>query len=207
MILIIDYGMGNLASVFNAFKYVGCGDVLISSKPEDLSKADKLVLPGVGAFEDAMKNLKASGMDSAIVDCVRKGKPFLGICLGFHLMFEKGFEGGEFEGLGLLKGDVRRFDVKLPVPHMGWNQAKLDLRSDSQMKGNIFEGMEKGTYFYFDHAYYPLVREEGVAKAITEYETEFVSAIWKDNVYGAQFHPEKSHRNGLRIVERFSALN
>ena len=196
MIAIIDYGMGNLASVYNAFVKTGCPDIEITSDPARVMAADKLVLPGVGAFEDAMKNLRRDGLIEPILENVARGKPFLGICLGYQLMFEKSYEGGEFPGLGLLKGSVVRFEVTLPVPHMGWNETVF--RDGS---GPLFDEFSGGVYFYFDHAYIPLPEDESVIAGTTEYQTEFVSAVRKGNIFGAQFHPEKSHENGLKIIQ------
>ncbi|NPV01637.1 MAG: imidazole glycerol phosphate synthase subunit HisH [Brevinematales bacterium] len=200
MIAIIDYGMGNLASVYNAFVKTGFGDIKITSDPADLRRADKLVLPGVGAFEDAMKNLRRDKLVDPILESVAAGKPFLGICLGYQLMFERSCEGGNFEGLGIMKGDVVRFDISLPVPHMGWNETLI------KDGAGVFDGLAGNVYFYFDHAYYPLPSDESVIAGTTEYETVFVSAVRKGNVYGAQFHPEKSHNNGLKIISNFGKL-
>jgi glutamine amidotransferase len=144
-IAIIDYGMGNLASVYNAFVKTGFSNAKIVSSPDDVRKAGKVILPGVGAFEDAMKNLRASGMDTAIKDSVGEGKPFLGICLGFQLIFERSYENGVFEGLGILEGDVVRFDVSLPVPHMGWNEANF-----VRPEGIFKQFADRSVYFYFD---------------------------------------------------------
>lgn len=200
MIAIIDYGMGNLASVFNAFKKVGCNDVVITDDVEKVKQADKIVLPGVGAFEDAMKNLCQSGLDAAIRSDVSDGKPFLGICLGFQLIFERSYENGDFEGLGLLKGNVVQFDIDLPVPHIGWNQAEFICEN------SLFDGLDKNVYFYFDHSYYPVVENNDVIIAHTNYGVEFTSIVAKDNIYATQFHPEKSHNSGLKIIENFSNI-
>lgn len=200
MIGIIDYGMGNLASVFNAFKKIGCDEVKIVENGDELRKADKMILPGVGAFEDAMKNLRRDGFVDAIHDGVKAGKPLLGICLGFQLIFEKSYENGEFEGLGLFEGSVVRFETDLPVPHMGWNTAVFR-KSDG-----IFSGMSGNHYFYFDHAYYPVPARKEVIVSTTEYGVEFASAVMRDNVCATQYHPEKSHKNGLKIVKAFSKL-
>lgn len=199
-IAIIDYGMGNLASVYNAFVKTGHQNAEITSSPDDVRKAGKVLLPGVGAFEDAMKNLRASGMDKAIMDSVGEGKPFLGICLGFQLIFERSYENGVFEGLGILEGDVVRFDVSLPVPHMGWNEAVF-----AKPEGIFRQFADKSVYFYFDHGYYPKAPAD-IVTATTEYETVFPSVVSRGNVFATQFHPEKSHRNGLAIIEAFASL-
>lgn len=200
MIVIIDYGMGNLASVYNAFRKVGKDRVEVTNLPEKIEQADKLVLPGVGAFEEAMKNLQRFGLIEPIKNTVKKGNYLLGICLGFQLLFERSYEGGCFEGLGLLEGDVVRFNVELPVPHMGWNEAEFTGTC------KIFDGLGKKVYFYFDHAYYPQPKDDSIVVAWTEYGLRFPSAVYKDSIYGVQFHPEKSHKNGLKIIQNFSAL-
>lgn len=198
MIAIIDYGMGNLASVYNAFRKVGENNVMVSSDPAVIRKADKLLLPGVGAFEDAMKNLRANRLVDPILESVDQGKPFLGICLGFQLIFEKSYENGEWQGLGIMKGEVVPFEIDLPVPQIGWNQASF-LRNDG-----VFSSFEGDVYFYFDHGYYPRPADPDIIVAITEYAVEFPSVVMKDNVFATQFHPEKSHRNGLKIIENFA---
>jgi glutamine amidotransferase len=201
MIGIIDYGMGNLASVKNAFESRSIDGVEIVSDAAGIEQSKKLVLPGVGAFEDAMKNLRAAGLVKPIMESIRAGKPFLGICLGYQLLFERSFENGKFEGLGVFAGDVVRFDVKLPVPHMGWNTA------DFLKPEGVFDGYGRNVYFYFDHAYYPVVKDPSIIAAKTSYGVEFVSAVVCGNVSGAQFHPEKSHNNGLTLIDRFGRLS
>ncbi len=199
-VAIIDYGMGNLASVYNAFVKTGYTNVVVTSSPEKVRRASKMVLPGVGAFEDAMKNLRASGLDTAIKDSVGEGRPLLGICLGFQLVFERSYENGVFEGLGILEGDVVRFDVSLPVPHMGWNEATF-ARPDGIFRQ--FEG--RSVYFYFDHGYYPKAAPE-IVVATTEYEIVFPSVVSRGSVYATQFHPEKSHKNGLSIIKAYAEI-
>ncbi|MGC8765392.1 MAG: imidazole glycerol phosphate synthase subunit HisH [Brevinematia bacterium] len=196
MLVIIDYGMGNLASVGNAFSTLGI-EVKISSSKDDVKNARWLVLPGVGAFEDAMKNLKRLGLDNVIHDYVSSGKPFLGICLGMQLLFDRSYENGEFEGLGILKGRVVRFEVKLPVPHMGWNSVKV------LKKGWPFENIEEDSFFYFDHSYYVIPEEDNILGLSCNYGVDFPAAIWKDNIIGFQFHPEKSYKKGLRLLKNF----
>jgi len=196
MLVIIDYGMGNLASVFNAFKKIGVLPV-VSSDVSVVKKAEYLVLPGVGAFEDAIKNLRELGLDKCILEHIESGKPFLGICLGLHLLFEKSYENGQFRGLGVLKGEVVRFNVNLPVPHMGWNSVKI-VKHDE-----MINGIKDGSYFYFDHSYYVRPSDDEVVILQSEYGVDFVVAIKKENVMGFQFHPEKSHNNGLKLLENF----
>lgn len=198
MIAIVDYGMGNLASVRNAFLKVGETDIQVTGDPALVKKADGILLPGVGAFGDAMRQLEETGLADVLRDRAFAGVPFLGICLGFHLIFEKGYEGGVFDGLGLVKGSVVRFDISEPVPHMGWNTAHF------KRKEGIFDSFQKDVYFYFDHAYFPEPSDAHVVAAVTKYEVEFPSAILKGNIMGTQFHPEKSHQNGLRIIRRFA---
>ena len=200
MVTIIDYGMGNLASVYNAFRKIGREDARISSEPGDVRSADRLVLPGVGAFGDAMANLNRSGLAGPIKDFIASGKPFLGICLGMHLLFEKGHENGMHEGLGILKGEVVRFNIGLPVPHMGWNQ----VRAVKKGAGNgIFDVLPENAYFYFDHSYYTVPSDKSVVLTTTEYEIEYASSVAWKNIMAVQYHPEKSHQNGLRVLEGF----
>ncbi len=203
MIGIVDYNMGNLASVINAFKKVGA-DTRLESNPEKLANYDKLILPGVGAFGDAMEHLKSNGMDSAIKEYAKSGKPLLGICLGMQLLFESSQEFGATEGLGLIEGkvvafDKSKFDHKLKVPHMGWNE----LFKQKDVK--LFEGLEEEFYLYFVHSFHA-VCDDKYAIGKTYYGYEFVSAVNKDNIYGIQPHPEKSHKNGLKIIENFVNL-
>jgi len=199
MIIIIDYGMGNLASVYNAFIKVNDKneDIKISSDEKLIRDADKLILPGVGAFGDAMKNLEKFKLVYPILDHINKNKFFLGICLGFQLLFKKSYENGVFDGLGIIKGEVVRFKTELPIPHMGWNTVKVIKR-----KG-IFENINDNSFFYFDHSYYPILEDNETVATLTNYNNEFVSGICYNNIYGVQFHPEKSHFNGLKIVKSF----
>ncbi len=200
MIAIIDYGMGNLASVYNAFKKVGIEDVAVTCRPEDIINADKIVLPGVGAFEDAIKNLESCRLVYPIIDFIRSNRPFLGICLGMHLLFERSYENGVFEGLGVLKGEIVKFNVSLPVPHIGWNQVSL------LKKEGIFDNLANNAYFYFDHSYYPVPANTDMIAATTNYEIDYASSVVKGNIFAVQYHPEKSHKNGLKLIERFGKL-
>ena len=203
MIGIVDYNMGNLASVINAFKKVGA-DARLESDPSKLSQYDKLVLPGVGAFADAMEHLKSNGMDKAVIAYAKSGKPLLGICLGMQLLFESSQEFGSTQGLALIPGkvvafDENKFDHPLKVPHMGWNE--LFVQDDTA----LFDGLKKDFYLYFVHSYHA-VCEDKYAIGKTHYGYEFVSAVQNDNIYGIQPHPEKSHENGLKIIENFAKL-
>jgi imidazole glycerol-phosphate synthase subunit HisH len=200
-IIIVDYGMGNLRSVQKALEKVGHAAV-VSSDPTRIAEADKIIVPGVGAFCDAMARLRETGMAVALVEHIRAGKPFLGICLGLQLLFSKSFEDGEISGLDLFKGEVVRFPDRpgLKVPHMGWNHAHIRRRP------SIFEGIADDTAFYFVHSYYVAPADPGVIATETDYPTPFTSMIWQDNVFATQFHPEKSQRAGLQILHNFAAL-
>jgi glutamine amidotransferase len=201
MICIIDYGMGNLRSVQKGFEKVG-HPATISDDPATVASAEKVVLPGVGGFEDAMAELKARLLLSPVLEAIDSGKPFLGICLGLQLLFERSYEHGRHEGLGVLRGEVVRF--KLPpeysVPHMGWNQITIPRRAP------ILEGINDGTFFYFVHSYCVVPQDREVIAAETDYGGPFCSMIWRENLYATQFHPEKSQADGLRILKNFAEL-
>jgi glutamine amidotransferase len=199
--------MGNLASVINAFAKVGA-DATLESDPAKLSQYDKLILPGVGAYGDAMEHLKGNGMDEAVIDFAASGKPLLGICLGMQLLFESSEEFAKDEngtqGLGLIPGkvvafDEKKFDHPLKVPHMGWNELF------QQKETAIFAGLNKDFYLYFVHSFHAVCDDE-YAIGKTHYGYEFVSAVQNKNIYGIQPHPEKSHENGLKIIENFAKL-
>ena len=203
MIGIVDYNMGNLASVINAFESIGA-DIAVESDPEKLQNYDKLILPGVGAFGDAMEHLKSNGMNEAVKAYAKNGKPLLGICLGMQLLFDSSEEFGSTNGLGLIEGrvvafDENRFDHKLKVPHMGWNELFV------QTNTKLFNGLEREFYLYFVHSFHA-VCDDKYSIGKTYYGYEFVSAVNKDNIYGIQPHPEKSHENGLKIIENFVKL-
>lgn len=199
MIAVIDYGMGNLRSVQKALDVVGA-KAKITSDPRDIKKCDKLVFPGVGAFGEAMKELKRRKLVEPIKYAIASGKPFLGLCLGLQLLFEKSEEAPGVRGLGILKGESKRFRVKgLKVPHMGWNS--IDAK-----RADIVRGVPKGSYMYFVHSYYVKPKEKNVILTTTDYGIKFVSGIRKDNIYGFQFHPEKSQELGLKILKNFVAL-
>ncbi len=203
MIGIVDYNMGNLASVINAFAKMGV-DATLESDPSRLSQYDKLILPGVGAFADAMEHLKENGMDEAIVAYAQTGKPLLGICLGMQLLFDSSQEFGTTQGLGLIPGNVvafdkTKFDHKLKVPHMGWNELFV------QKNTPLFSGLKKDFYLYFVHSFHAECNDQYTIGK-THYGYEFVSAVQNKNVYGIQPHPEKSHENGLKIIENFAKL-
>lgn len=200
MIAIIDYGMGNLRSVQKGFARVGCQAEIVQD-PAVVEAAPAVVLPGVGAFADAMENLKKTGMHEVIHRVVRAGKPFLGICLGQQLLFESSEEFGNTPGLGIFPGSVKRFPAGyLKVPHMGWNQVEI------QKASPILEGIPEGSAFYFVHSYYVQPADPDLAVTLTEYGLKFASVVGRDNVFGIQFHPEKSSTLGLRILENFGKL-
>jgi glutamine amidotransferase len=202
MICIIDYGMGNLRSVQKAFERVG-HQAVVSSDPAEVAAAEKVVLPGVGAFEDAMSELRQRRLLEPVLEAIHSGRPFLGICLGLQLLFERSYENGQHEGFGVLRGEVVRFELppEYSVPHMGWNQITIPRRPP------ILEGIEDGAYFYFVHSYYVVPIDREVIAAETDYGGRFCSMIWRDNLYAAQFHPEKSQADGLRILQNFAELD
>ena len=200
MIAIVDYGVGNLYSLHSSFKYIGA-DVIVTSDEKEIRAADKILLPGVGAFEDAAAKLRASGLDKVICEEARNGKPLLGICLGMQMLFEKSFEFGEHQGLGLIEGSVRPIaDVigeGLKIPHIGWNALKF-----SGEKSPIFKYINEGDCVYFVHSFYAADCEESVI-AKSEYGADLTAAVAKGHVYGMQFHPEKSGEVGLNILKAF----
>ena len=202
MIAIVDYQMGNLRSVQKAFEKVGHAAV-ITSDPVEIGKADKLVLPGVGAFEDAIAELRQRDMVQPLKDHIAAGKDFLGICLGLQMLFDVSYEGGEHEGLGVIPGKVVKFDLprQYKVPHMGWNQSQFVKRPP------IFEGIEELTHFYFVHSYYVVPEDKDVVAIEADYHEPFCASIWKDNIYATQFHPEKSQEHGLHVLKNFAELS
>ncbi len=196
MIAIIDYGMGNLHSVEKALQKVGAQTAIVA-EPEGIKEAEALILPGVGAFGKGMENLHQRGFPQVVREWVAAGKPLLGICLGLQLLFEESEEMGIHEGLGLLPGRVMRFQGPLKVPHIGWNQIHPVQPSP------ILEGITDGSYAYFVHSYYAQPADPTVVLATTDYGVEFASVVGKGNVFGLQFHPEKSQAVGLRILRNF----
>jgi glutamine amidotransferase len=200
-IAIIDYQMGNLRSVQKGFEKVG-HEATITSDPRELAAAEQIVLPGVGAFGDAIAELKRRDLIGPIKDAIAEGKPFLGICLGLQLLFDVGYEGGEFEGLGILRGKCVRFELprELKVPHMGWNQGRF------LKPAPILAGLASGTYFYFVHSYYVVPEDREVIAIETDYGHPFCAAVWQGNLFATQFHPEKSQADGLRILKNFAEL-
>lgn len=198
MIAIIDYDAGNIKSVEKALRLLGEEPVITRDK-ETILRADKVILPGVGAFGDAMRNLRAYGLDKVIHQVVEKGTPFLGICLGLQLLFERSDETPGVEGLGVLKGEILRIpDAEgLKIPHMGWNSLHL------QNGGRLFAGLADEPYVYFVHSYYLKAADESIVKATCEYSTQIHASVEQGNVFACQFHPEKSSDTGLQILKNF----
>jgi glutamine amidotransferase len=201
MIAIIDYQMGNLRSVQKAFERVGHA-AAVTSDAATLEQADRIVLPGVGAFEDAIAELHRRDLVGPIRAAIESGKPFLGICLGLQLLFDVSFEGGVHEGLGVVAGEVRRFEIaaEYKVPHMGWNEVTFRRRAP------IFAGVEDGAHFYFVHSYYVVPKDGGVVDGEASYPDPFCATIWRDNLFATQFHPEKSQAAGLKLLKNFAEL-
>ena len=202
MIAMIDYDAGNIKSVEKVLQKLGA-EVVITKDADTILQADKVILPGVGSFGDAMANLKKYGLDEVIHKVVDKGTPFFGICLGLQLLFERSDETPGVEGLGILKGEILRIpdEEGLKIPHMGWNSLHL------QNQGRLFQGLPENSYVYFVHSYYLKAEEESIVKATTEYGVHIHASVEKDNVFACQFHPEKSSDVGLQIVKNFVELN
>ncbi|MEY8367209.1 imidazole glycerol phosphate synthase subunit HisH [Anaerovoracaceae bacterium 42-11] len=205
MIAIIDYGVGNIFSLESSFRYIG-QEAVLTSNPAVIEQADKLILPGVGAFGDAAEKLRESGMAEVVLAEAAKGKTLLGICLGMQLLFEKSFEYGEHAGLSLIPGEIVTMEGVVPVdykvPHIGWNELHFPKNKE---KSPIFKYLEEGDFVYFVHTYYGTNCEESTI-AVTEYGAELTAAVARDNVYGVQFHPEKSGETGMKILRAFCEL-
>jgi len=204
MVAIVDYNMGNLGSVINAFEKMGTKARLVSDA-DKLSIYDRVVLPGVGAYPDAMKHLQSSNMDKAIADFAKSGRPLMGTCLGMQLLFDSSCEFGKTKGLGLIPGEIiafdkDRFDTKLKVPHMGWNEMFI-----KENNNPLFRGLPNDFYLYFVHSYHA-VCDDRYTIGETHYGYKFTSAVQNENIYGFQPHPEKSHDIGLQIIENFTKL-
>ncbi len=201
MIAIIDYDAGNIRSVEKALAGLG-QEVCITRSREHLLNADKVILPGVGAFGDAMRHLHEYGLSDMIHEIVDRGTPFLGICLGLQLLFERSDEAPGVDGLGILKGEILRIPDQegLKIPHMGWNSLKL------QNEGRLFRGMKENPYVYFVHSYYLKAEDEQIVKAVTDYSVRIHASVEKGNLFACQFHPEKSSDVGLQILKNFAGL-
>ena len=201
MIAIVDYGVGNLYSVEKAFARFS-SDVVLTHEAEIIDKADKVVLPGVGAFGDCMKNFKASGLVDAVLRAVKSGKPVMGICVGLQIMFEGSDESPGVAGLGIFKGRVRKINApELKIPHMGWNS--LTINENASVNIDLFKNIRENPYVYFVHSYYAVPEDKSVITAKTVYGEEITAAVGKDNVIATQFHPEKSGDIGLSIIKNF----
>ena len=206
MIAIIDYGMGNLRSVQKGFEKVGY-DAIVTSNYKDILSAKGVVLPGVGAFKDCMRNLEEGCLVDSIYKVIEMGKPFLGICLGLQLLFTESEEFGIHKGLGIIKGKVVRFSFStqgLKIPHMGWNSIKKS--GQKNQFSPMFEGIPDNSYFYFVHSYYVVPEDDNIVASKTDYGIDFVSSISKDNIFACQFHPEKSQEMGLRLLKNFGEI-
>jgi glutamine amidotransferase len=199
-IAVIDYGRGNLRSVAKALEAVGA-KVLVTDRPAEIARASALLLPGVGAFGDAMDALREKRLDKALLASVRSGKPLLGVCVGMQVLFSLGLEFGRHQGLGIFDGTVRRFTKGVKIPHMGWNQVDLNPSCP------LFKGLKGGERFYFVHSYYAQPDDENIVSGRTEYGgKQFVSAVWQDRVFATQFHPEKSQGMGLKVYANYWAF-
>ena len=201
MIAIVDYDAGNIKSVEQALHFLG-REALVTGDSEEILRADKVILPGVGAFGDAMDTIRGRGLDKVLRKVAENGTPFLGICLGLQLLFERSDEAPGAEGLGILKGEILRIPEKegLKIPHMGWNSLHLE------NNGRLFRGIEENAYVYFVHSYYLKAGDESIVKASTEYGVHIHASVEKDNVFACQFHPEKSSDVGLHILKNFVEL-
>lgn len=216
-IVVIDYGMGNLRSVSKALESLGA-EVCVTSDPRDVAMAQKVILPGVGAFPAAMQELAARGLVDPIKSLIAQGIPYLGICLGLQLLFERSDEGGGAAGLGVLKGTVKRFafhagaraqHAALKVPHMGWNQVTRRQRAAAEGQNGcpLMKGIQEGSFVYFVHSYYADPEDRSVVALETDYGNRFASMVWQGRLFATQFHPEKSQAVGLRLLENFIRLS
>lgn len=201
MVAVIDYDAGNIRSVEKALVHLGA-DVMVTREPEKILSAGKVILPGVGAFGDAMEKIRGYGLEPVIHEVVKKGTPFLGICLGLQLIFERSDEAPSVKGLSLLKGEILRIPVGeyVKIPHMGWNSLHF------MNNGRLFRGIDEGAYVYFVHSYYLKAEDENIVTAVTEYNTCIHASVEKDNIFACQFHPEKSSSVGLKMLDNFLKL-
>ncbi len=208
-IIIIDYYLGNTKSVLHALNHLGFS-VKISADLDEIRESIGVILPGVGAFQDGIEVLRKKKLDLLLKEIIKEGKPFLGICLGMQLLFEYGEEHGLYQGLGIIPGRVTRFPQTLRVPHLGWNQVKyctLEGENTTNTTDDlIFRGISDNSYFYFVHSYYCVPEIGTIVKAKTEYHQKFTSVIAKENIFGVQFHPEKSSKQGLKLLKNFGEI-
>lgn len=206
MTVIVDYGVGNLFSLKSSLSYLGV-ESLVSGKPEDIRKADRIILPGVGAFADAREKLKVNDLDEEIVAAAKSGKPLMGICLGMQMLFDRSYEYGVTEGLGLISGEIRPIAPIVPkgykVPHIGWNALQF---GDNAHKSEVFKYISEGDYVYFVHSFAGMNCNDSVI-ATAEYGAELTAAVANENVFGMQFHPEKSGEVGLKILKAFCEIH
>lgn len=200
MIAIVDYKMGNLRSVQKGFEHAGVDDVVVTDDPSEVERADGIVLPGVGAFRDAAANLEASGVEEVMLRRIAEGTPFLGICLGMQLLADVGLEDGEWKGLGLVPGVCDRLPGGVKIPHIGWNTVEYPQASP------LFDGIAESTAFYFVHSYRIVPSDDSAIIGSTEYGVRFAAAVRNGNVYGVQFHPEKSSTAGLHLLANFGRI-
>jgi glutamine amidotransferase len=202
VIAIVDYGMGNVRSVQKAFEHIGA-DAVLTADQTVVESAEALVVPGQGCFPDAMRALQRAGLIDVLRAWPATGKPFLGVCIGHQLIFESSEEGEPVDGLGLMRGRVVRFSPGRKIPHMGWNAVH---KTEAGRACPLLDGVDDGAYFYFVHSYYPVPDDASVIAATTEYTDTFASVVWRDRLFSTQFHPEKSQRAGLRVLENFVSL-
>ena len=205
MIAIVDYGVGNIFSLCSSFKYIGA-DITLTSDVDTIKRADKIIFPGVGAFCDAAQKLKSRGLDKILIEEAKSGKPFLGICLGMQMMLTKSYEFGEYDGLDIISGNVVPIENVIPkdykIPHIGWNKL---IFPDDKPKSPIFKYINEGEHVYFVHSFYAADCDEAVV-AVSEYGAPLTAAVQNKNVFGCQFHPEKSGETGLNILRAFNEL-
>lgn len=208
MIVIVDYGRGNLRSVHKGFVHAGSPDIVVSSDPHVIAAADGLVIPGVGAFPDAMDHLRASGLIEPLRKRIEEGVPTLGICLGMQLMFTSSDEHGSHEGLGLLGGNVAPIEPsdKLKIPHMGWNTVRFPAGKRLEGGGGLFRSIDDETAFYFVHGYHCVPADESIVTGVVDYGSPLVCAVQHENLYAVQFHPEKSSAKGLHLLNNFARI-
>lgn len=198
---LIDYNAGNLRSVINAFRFLKC-EIVLEKNPENLKQYDKLILPGVGAFGDVIDEIRNKGFEEPIKEFVKSGKYIFGICLGMQLLFEKSYEFGKHKGLGLIQGEIVKFNSNLRIPHIGWNKLIIN---DERKTDPLLNGITNEDYLYFVHSFHATCDEKYVL-AFSKYGEKFPAIVNKDNIYGIQPHPEKSHNLGLKIIENFISL-
>jgi glutamine amidotransferase len=200
MITVVDYGVGNLHSVAKALEKVGA-KTRVTSDWKDVAGSNGVVLPGVGAFKDSMDAMHRSDLAKAIQDFIASGKPFLGVCVGLQMLFSESEEFGLSKGLGVFPGRVVKFNQGQKVPHMGWNQIRI-----TQPGNPLLKGIKEGEFLYFVHSFYVVPEDDSISAAKTDYDVDFTCMVWRDNIFGTQFHPEKSQEAGLRIYQNFNEL-